>query len=1098
MDPINRADETTIDGAAHAQRKQATPQPKAIAKVVEGLKLRGIGPALLGGRIADIAVHPARPHTWYVAAGSGGVWKTTNAGTTWEAIFADQPSYSIGCLTIDPTNPDVLWVGTGENVSGRHVGWGDGVYRSRDGGKTWQCMGLKKTEHIGRILIDPRDSNTVYVAAPGPLWTPGGERGLYKTTDGGESWHFVLKIDELTGITGIAFAPDDPDTIYAAAYQRQRKIWALIDGGPGSGIHKSTDGGATWRHIKTGLPKADMGKIGLAVSPANPNIVYATIEANDEEKGFYRSLDRGESWEKRNEYISGGTGPHYYQEIIASPHDADKVYQVDVFLHVTRDGGKSFQRAESGANKHSDNHALWIDPADGNHQLVGCDGGLYESFDEGQSWRFIPNLPLSQFYRVAVDNAEPFYNILGGAQDLGTLYGPSRTLNTEGVRNQDWSVPLGADGYHVAFDPTDPNVGYLEYQVGNVFRIDFRNRELLDIQPQGAPDDPPERWNWDTPIVVSTHDAQRIYVASQRVWCSDNRGDSWQAISPDLTQGRFRYDMPLMGRVWSVDDLYDNDAMSLYATITTLSESPVVDGLLYVGTDDGLIQVSEDGGTTWRQAADLPNFPADSFINGVVAAQDDADTVFVVADAHKEGDFSPYLYESNDRGQSWRSISGDLPDGTIVWALAQDHVAPNLLFIATEFGLYFTPNRGENWYKLKGNVPTISFRDLKLQRRENDLVGASFGRGFYVLDDYTPLREIAEGALDELNEMRGHLFGVRDALWYIPHQPMQARGQPSQGDTAFKAENPPFGATFTYFLPEKVLSQQEARHKTEKELRSEERDIPFPGWENLQQEAIETKPRVLLLIHDSTGGPVRWLEGPADEGLHRISWDLRCAPPDPVKLNEPDFREPWATPPFGPLVAPGEYSVTLFLQQGATLEQIGEPRGFQVKPLPTSAEAVNGEIDFDDVAAFQQRVAALVRRVAGAGAELGRADERLKHIRVALTAIPAADSALFQRVETLVATLATLERRLHGDKVRGKLIEADAPSIRYRAQRIIFGHWQTRQLPTAAQRQSLAAAEADFTEFHQDLAAFLEQNLAQLEAEIDAHGAPWTPGRRLG
>ncbi|MEZ4680753.1 MAG: hypothetical protein R2932_41735 [Caldilineaceae bacterium] len=713
MNQVNPTDETT-NGAAHPQSEHTfpyppSPQQAAITKAVEGLKLRGIGPALMGGRIADIAIHPARPKTWFVAAGSGGVWKTTNAGITWEAIFADQPSYSIGCLAVDPANPDVIWVGTGENVSGRHVGWGDGVYRSRDGGKTWQCMGLQATQHIGRILVDPRDGNTVYVAASGPLWNAGGERGLYKTTDGGESWQLALALDEQTGVTDIAFAPDDPETIYAAAYQRQRKIWALMDGGPGSGIHKSTDGGATWRRIKTGLPAGDMGKIGLAVTPAAPNVVYATIAADEKEKGFYRSLNRGESWEKRNEYISGGTGPHYYQEIIASPHNADQIYQVDVFLHMSRDGGKTFSQAESGLNKHSDNHALWIDPTDGDHQLVGCDGGLYESFDEGKSWRHFPNLPLSQFYRVAVDNAEPFYNILGGAQDLGTLYGPSRTLNIEGVRNQDWSVPLGADGYHVAFDPSDPNICYVEFQVGNSFRVDLRNRELLDIQPQPAPDDPPERWNWDAPIVVSPHDPKRIYVASYRVWRSDDRGDAWQAISPDLTQGRFRYAMPFMGRVWSVDDLYGNSAMSLYATITTLSESPVVEGLLYVGTDDGLIQVSEDGGANWRQASALPGFPADSFINGVVASETEADTVFAVADAHKEGDFSPYVYESNDRGRSWRSISGDLPAGTIIWALARDHVQPNLLFVATEFGLYFTPNRGENWFKLKSNVPTIAF-----------------------------------------------------------------------------------------------------------------------------------------------------------------------------------------------------------------------------------------------------------------------------------------------------------------------------------------------------------------------------------------------------
>jgi len=1068
-------------------------EEQAIAKVTEGLKFRGIGPALMGGRIADIAVHPQRPHTWYIAAGSGGLWKTTNAGTTWAAIFADQPSYSIGCLAIDPANPDVIWVGTGENVSGRHVGWGDGIYRSRDGGKSWQCMGLQGTEHIGRVLVDPRDSNTIFVAASGPLWKSGGERGLYKSTNGGKSWQLALEIDEHTGVTDIAFAPDDPNTIYAAAYQRQRKIWALIDGGPGSGIHKSTDGGATWHKITTGLPEGNMGKIGLAVTPSAPHIVYATIEANDEEKGFYRSRNRGESWEKRNEYISGGTGPHYYQEIIASPHNADTVYQVDVFLHVTRDGGKTFQRAESGANKHSDNHALWIDPTDSDHQLVGCDGGLYETFDAGESWRHFPNLPLSQFYRVALDNAEPFYNILGGAQDLGTLYGPSRTLHTEGVRNQDWSVPLGADGYHVAFDPTDPHICYLEYQVGNTFRVDLRDHELLDIQPQAAPGDPPERWNWDTPIVVSPHDPKRIYVASQRVWRSEDRGDSWQAISGDLTQGRFRYAMALMGHVHSVDDLYDNGAMSLYATITTLSASPVVAGLLYAGTDDGMIQVSEDGGDSWRRASALPGFPEDSFINGVIAAQDNADTVFAVADAHKEGDFSPYVYESNDRGRSWQSISGDLPAGTIVWALVQDHVQPNLLFLATEFGLYFTPNRGEKWHKLKGNVPTIAFRDLKVQRRDNDLVGASFGRGFYLLDDYTPLREISNGTLATLEAAQGYLFAVRDAWWYIPHLPMQARGQPSQGDSSFKAENPPFGATFTYYLAEEMRSKQKARQQREKVIGVQGDDVPFPGWDELRAEMLEEKPRVLLLVSDAAQMPIRWLVGSADAGLHRVNWDLRLAPVDPIKLDKPDFAEPWETAPHGPLVAPGEYQVALYLQTTNGLEVIGEAQSFIVKVLPTDS----GEAAFDTVTTFQQQTGELMRQIAGAGVEVRRAEERLAHIRAALTAVAHADLALFGRVDSLGTQLANLGSQLQGDEVRGKLDEASAPSVRARVQRLIGGHWQTRKAPTATQRHALSLAESEFAPLRQRLADLLDREVVQLEADVEAIRAPWTPGRHF-
>ncbi|MEL6654024.1 MAG: glycosyl hydrolase, partial [Bacteroidota bacterium] len=573
------------------------------------------------------------------------------------------------------------------------------------------------------------------------------------------------------------FDPSDPNVVYAATYQRRRHTWSLLAGGPLSGIYKSTDNGDSWRQLSQGLPRGDIGKIGLAVTPADPNIVYATIEADRKAKGFYRSLDKGESWEKRNSYISGGTGPHYYQEIEASPVDPDLVYQMDVFLHVTRDGGKQFDYLGTGREKHSDNHALWIDPQNGQHLIAGTDGGLYESYDEGTTWRHFGNLPISQFYKLGLDNAVPFYNIVGGAQDLGTLIGPSRTMHTEGIRNQDWYVPLGADGYESLFDPEDPNIAYMEYQQGVLHRLDRRNEEVLNIQPQAAPNDPPERWNWDSPLIISPHDNERLYFGSQRVWKSGNRGDSWTPISEDLTTNTNRYELELMDRVWSVDALYDNGAMSKYATLTAISESPVIEGLLYTGSDDGLVHVSEDGGESWRQTWILPNIPDRAFVNDIEASPNDPDVVFVAADAHKLGDYRPYLFRSDDRGQSWQSITGDLPARTIVWSIKQDHEDPNLLFIGAEYGIYFSYDRGEHWIKLGGGVPTIPFRDIELHPRDNDLVGASFGRGFYVLDDYSSLRELSQAVVAE----EASLFAVRDAWWYVPAVPMQAKGMPSQG-----------------------------------------------------------------------------------------------------------------------------------------------------------------------------------------------------------------------------------------------------------------------------------------------------------------------------
>jgi photosystem II stability/assembly factor-like uncharacterized protein len=607
-------------------------------------------------------------------------------------------------------------------------------------------MGLEASEHIGKILVDPRDGNVVFVAAEGPLWALGGQRGLYKTGDGGNTWNLVLEIDENTGVTDVEFHPENPNVMYAASYQRRRHIWSLLAGGPESGIYKSTDAGETWRRISKGLPGGDVGKIGLAVTPADPDLVYATMEADNQERGFYRSQDQGESWQRRNSYISGGTGPHYYQEIEVSPQNPDVVYQMDVFIQVTRDGGANFAILGTGREKHSDNHALWIDPEDGNHLLAGTDAGLYETFDDGTTWRHFPNLPVSQFYKVAVDNSEPFYNILGGAQDLGTLFGPARTTNVEGVRNRDWYVPMGADGYGVAIDPDDPDIMYFETQQGNLYRHDRSSEEALSIQPQPAPGDEPERWNWDSPLLISPHSPARLYFGSQRLWRSEDRGNSWTPISGDLTTNRNRYELELMERVWSVNALYHNGAMSKYATLTAITESPITEGVLYTGSDDGLIQVSEDGGQTWRVAGGLPGVPPLSFVNDLEASQHDANTVFAIADAHKTGDFSPYVFQSTDRGRSWRSIAGDLPAGTIVWSIQQDHENAALLFVGAEYGVYFTANGGTNWHKVNG-APTIAFRDIKLQRRDDDLVGATFGRGFYVLDDYTPLRGMAAGAL---------------------------------------------------------------------------------------------------------------------------------------------------------------------------------------------------------------------------------------------------------------------------------------------------------------------------------------------------------------
>ncbi len=1061
----------------------------AVRRAIGALPVRSIGPAFMGGRIADVEVHPTNRATWYVAVGSGGVWKTVNGGATWTPLFDDQPRYSIGEITLDPGNPEVVWVGTGENVSGRHVSWGDGVYRSRDGGRTWQQMGLPNSQHIGRILVDPRDGNVVLVAADGPLWSAGGDRGGYRSTDGGATWTRTLHVDEHPGVTDLEFDPSNPDVLYAAAYQRRRHAWGFLAAGPKSGIWKSADNGKTWRQVTTGLPKGDVGKIGLAVTPADPSLVYATIEASEEERGFYRSTDRGESWEKRNGYISGGTGPHYYQEIEASPTDPHRVYQMDVFLHVTRDGGATFAMLETGRTKHSDNHALWIDPDDGRHLLVGTDAGLYESFDEGVTWRHFPNLPVSQFYKIALNNREPFYDVLGGTQDLGTLHGPTRTTNRDGIRNQDWYVPLGADGHGAAFDPRDPDLMYLEWQQGNLYRKHRRNDEELSIKPQPAADDPPERYNWDAPILVSPHNPDRLWFGTQRLWRSDDQGNTWTPVSGDLTQGQNRYELRFMGRVWGLDALYDHGAMSKWATLTAVSESPVQEGVLVTGSDDGLVHVSPDGGRTWTRAAALPGLPPTSYVNDVEASLHDARTIYVAADAHKIGDFSPYVYESTDLGRTWRSIAGDLPRGTIVWAVQQDHVRPDLLFAGTEFGLYVTLNGGVNWHKLSHGVPTISFRDLKIHRRDSDLVGATFGRGIYVLDDYAPLRGMAAGAL----ATEAALFPVRDAWWYVPYQPGQAPGRPELGSDDFTSPNPPHGALLTYYLREAPTTAREARQASEKALRERGADVPFPGYERLREEALEQGPRAVLLVSDAAGRPVRWIEGPAKAGLHRVNWDLRGPSPDPVDLRPAGWRAPWSDQPTGPMAAPGQYSAQLMLISASGVRRLGAPQRFEVKPVP----GLNPGTDFAAVAAFQQETADLLRQVAGLGMEVSRVRDQLRHMRAALVRTPRADPALYGRVDSLTAAVAAIDLRLNGDPARARLEEPDLPSVRGRVGQVASGHWGTTQMPTATQRRDVEIARTGYQALAGELGALAAGPLARLEADLAAAGAPWTPGGRI-
>jgi photosystem II stability/assembly factor-like uncharacterized protein len=1080
--PAKKADEP-------ATRDDETPKGGWSADTWSGLALRGIGPAVTSGRIVDIAVDPTDKKRWFLAVASGGVWRTDNGGTTWTPVFDGEGSYSIGSVTIDPRNPHVVWVGTGENNSQRSVGYGDGVYKSEDGGATWKNMGLGASEHIGKILVHPEDSNVVYVAAQGPLWAPGGDRGLFKTTDGGKTWDAVLTIDENTGVTDVVMDPREPDTLVAASYQRRRHVFTLIDGGPGSGVHKTTDGGKTWKKVTSGLPKEDMGRIGLAISPTEPDTLYALVETAAASKagGTFRSTNRGESWEKRGDYVPGG--PMYYQEIFVDPRDHERLYSMDVFLKVSDDAGKTWTNLGE-RYKHVDNHAIWVNPDDTDHYLVGGDGGLYQSFDRGATWQWTSNLPVTQFYRVEVDNSSPAYFIYGGTQDNNTLGGPSRTWNAHGIANHDWFVTWGGDGFHARIDPTDPNIVYSTLQHGVLGRFDRKSGEAVLIQPHEKPGDDPLRWNWDSPLVLSPHKPTRLYFAAQRVFRSEDRGDSWTPISEDLTRKIDRNTLKVMGKVWGPDAVAKGASTSFFGNIVSLDESPLAEGLLYVGTDDGLVQVSEDGGKTWRRQETFPGVPEMSYVSDLFASRFDADVVYAAFNNHKSGDFKPYLLRSNDRGRTWASVIADLPARGSAWTIAEDTVEKDLLFAGTEFGLFFSRDGGRKWVQLKGGMPVIAVRDLAIQKRESDLVVGTFGRGFYVLDDLTPLRHAKPADL----EKEALTFPVKRALAFIPSTPFGLKEKAFLGETFYTAPNPPTGAVFTYYLKEEVKTKRKARLDAEKGAEKKGTEIAYPDAAALRAEAREEEPAILLTVKDADGNVVRRLTGPVKAGIHRVAWDLRFPASDPTSLKPgpTPVENPFYEAPAGPLAVPGTYTVSLEKRVDGALTPLAEPQTFEVESLGLQTLKA---ADAKELLAFQKRTARLQRAVLGAIEAAQEAQGRLKIAKKAIDDTPAADPKLGAEARRIDKELDDLLVGLRGDRVMAGRNEPTPMSTAERVSAIVSSHWSTTVAPTGTSRQAYATASAAFETQLATLRTLVETDLRALEGALEKAGAPWTPGR---
>jgi photosystem II stability/assembly factor-like uncharacterized protein len=1056
------------------------------SSLFSGLRFRSIGPATTSGRVADIAVNPKNHSEYYVAVASGGVWKTVNRGTSYQPIFDTQGSYSIGCVSIDPTNTNVVWVGSGENNNQRAVAYGDGVYKSEDGGKSWKNMGLKTSEHIGMIAINPQNGDEVYVAAYGPLWRAGGERGLYKTTDGGKTWKQVLNISQYTGCNEVHLDPRNPNIVYATAHQRMRQVFTYVNGGAESALYKSTDGGTTWQKLSTGLPTGDLGRIGMSVSPVNPDVLYAMVEASERLGGIFRSTDRGASWTKMNDFTSSG---NYYCEIFCDPANVDKIYMVDMFFMTSDDGGKTVRRLGE-MWKHVDNHVIWVDPTDTNHYLVGCDGGIYESYDKAKTWHFKENLPITQFYKVTTDDAKPFYNVYGGTQDNFSLGGPSRTISSNGVANAEWIVTSVGDGFESAVDSLDQNIIYSQSQYGGLVRFDKVSGEMVDIKPLESENEAAYRWNWDAPLLTSQHKGTRLYFAANKVFRSENRGDDWEVISPDLSRQLDRNALPVMGRVQSMDAIAKNQSTDVYGNITALAESRLDENLLLAGTDDGVIHITNDGGKTWTKVDKFPDVPERTYVNQIITSRHDKNVVYATFNHHRYGDFKPYVHKSSDGGKTWTPIQANLPQRGTVYTIAEDHVNRDLLFVGTEFGVFFTIDGGKFWTQLKAGLPTIAVRDIDIQRRENDLVLATFGRGFYILDDYSPLRELKKTDLDK----PAMIFATKDALMYIESTPLGVRGKGHLGESHFASLNPPVGAVFTYYLKEDVKTAREKRREMEKEKIKKGEPIRYPSIDTMRLEDIQPEPYLLFTITDESGEVVRRLKASAKKGINRLVWNFRYAPNAPAgSIQALDPENMFSSQEQGYLAMPGTYKIAMSVFEDGVYKELVPPQYFRCVPLNNAVLAAKDKKDYD---AFCKKVTEMRRVLGGVQQMYSDQNNRVRLIKTAVLDAPKVSLEVHKQIYDLEKRLTKLSTLLFGDASLARREFETVPSLAARVFNMQSTTWSATSAPLTSSRKDYAIASKQLTQAIADLKA-ISADIQAIEKNLEQAGAPFTPGRVL-
>jgi len=854
------------------------------------LEWRAIGPAVFGGRIPDVEAVPHNPAVMYVAGSTGGIFKTTNNGVTWEPIFDDAgPTLSIGDMAIAPSDPLVLWVGTGEANGEQQAGsLGDGVYRSLDGGVTWENMGLRDTRFVHRIAIHPKNPDVVYVAAPGHRWGPNEERGLYRTRDGGLTWEKILYINENTGVVEVAME-NNGRVLYAAAYQRRRHAWGNLTGGPDSGIYRSFDGGDTWEKLGGGLPEGILGKIAIAIAPSSPNVVYAAI--GDRDGGLFRSDDRGETWEKVNDIRTS----YWYGNIYVDPTNENKVWVMGTMLDLSIDGGKTFENDWTARDIHVDHHAMWINPENPDHMIMGNDGGFHITYDGARTWSFLNNLPIAQYYVMDIDNQDP-YHVYGGLQDNGTWGIPSRTYSRVGILNEDVVNVGGGDGFDPAIHPEDPTVVFSESQYGAIRRVD-----MVTLRPEGIQPEPPDttetyRFNWNSPVLISPHDPDVLYFGGNKLFKTSDHGESWDVISDDLTKNENPEEWEMMGL---------KPSLRAYNTLTALDESPLREGLIYVGADDGSVHRTPDGGATWESLEDRFQIPGEGrFVTKIHASPSDPDVAYIAFTGHYHDSFLPFLFKTTDAGESWAPATGDMPSEAVVQVIVEHPENPDLLFAGIHNGLMVSRDGGGHWVRA-GGLPPVSVTDIQV--KDGDLVLATYGRGIMILDDAEFLAELTE----EVRAQDAYLFPVRETEQYY-----QNNRDMSNKAARFAGPNPEYGALITYWLkdppepgqggggaPGSEEGQTSGSEEGEASAAGAEEDVSAPA----AQEPDSGPPQVTLQILDGEGTVLRELTGPDRQGVNRIAWDLRRAPADAEEEAEESSRRR----PRLEDVEPGEYTVRL-------------------------------------------------------------------------------------------------------------------------------------------------------------------------------------------